>query len=305
MNYIKRYLGLCLLCSMTVMTACSRNEEIKVDATEEIGVEEEASNDAEILNTDANSEEEAESESNEGKVAEVEESELPQNSNLQVLDAKTDLYDIKAGSTYGSVNGDAKSMFRIYEIAPNDAVYQRIIGKSYVENPNISLSDLRYIKLLHYNYNHEIQVGELITNKDLASDMINVFSQLYDQQYEIYSMYLIDEFWAGNGDDTDTASCDANNTSCFCYRAQTNSTKLSNHALGRAIDINPVENPYVLYKNGKAIWYHENSNGYIDRSVIKPHMITTSDASYIAFRNAGYTWGGAWNSVKDYQHFEK
>lgn len=190
------------------------------------------------------------------------------------------------------------------EIIEGDAVYKRIIGKSYVENSNVGLKDLRYLKLLHYNFDHEIQVGELIVAADLAQDYLDIFEELFRQEYEIYSMFLIEEFWTGDGNESDTASCDANNTSAFCYRAITGGSELSNHAFGRAIDINPQQNPYVTYRGGRPYWYHENANDYIDRDSGMPHMIDHEDLCFRLFVEYGFSWGGDWDNVKDYQHFE-
>lgn len=90
-------------------------------------------------------------------------------------------------------------------------------------------------------------------NADLAEDYTNIFRELFEVEYEIQSMYLIDNYWTGDGDTSDTASIEVNNTSAFCYRAVTGGTKLSNHAFGRAIDINPQQNPYVSYSSGSPV----------------------------------------------------
>ena len=119
-------------------------------------------------------------------------------------------------------------------------------------------------------------------------------------------MYLIDDFWSGDGATSDWYSIDANNTSAFCYREATGSSNLSKHALGKAIDINPQQNPYVTYTDGKAKYSHDNAADYVyDRSSSKAHEITTSDRAYELFTSYGWTWGGSWNSPKDYQHFQK
>lgn len=186
-----------------------------------------------------------------------------------------------------------------------DEVFNYINGRSFQENSQISREDLRYIKLLHYNFDHEIQVGELIVNASLAKEMCNIFTELFNNEYEIYSMYLPDRYWTGDGNTTDTESCDANNTSAFFYRVVDGSNKLSNHAMGKAIDINPQQNPYVSYKNGSAECIHENALDYIDRTTGAEHMITESGVCYRLFTVSGYKWGGSWNSIKDYQHFEK
>lgn len=198
-----------------------------------------------------------------------------------------------------------QSVFTAVEIVPGDAVYNQIIGKSYVDNPNVALSDLRYLKLSYYDFNHEVQEGEMIVNKAIADDVINVFKELFECEYEFYSMKLIDNFWTGDPDSSDTASCDADNTSSFCYREVTGGGNLSNHAWGCAIDVNPRENPYVSYKSGEPKWSHENANNYIARNSGDPHEILEGDICYNTFIKYGFSWGGAWKSIKDYQHFEK
>ena len=96
------------------------------------------------------------------------------------------------------------------------------------------------------------------------------------------------------------------NTCCFNYRVATGSSKLSNHAYGKAIDLNPLENPYVTYQDGKAVrWAHTNANAYIDRNAGLPHMITHDDLAYKLFTQKGFRWGGDWNNPKDFQHFDK
>lgn len=203
------------------------------------------------------------------------------------------------------VTQEPVALFSAREIVEGDDVYNRIIGKSYVDNPNVALSDLRYLTISYYNFDHQVKEGEMIVNKAIADDVINIFKELYDIEYEIYSMRLIDDFWTGDGDTSDTASCDANNTSSFCYREITGGGNLSNHAWGCAIDINPQQNPYVSYKSGSPKWSHENANDYIDRSVVKDHMIVEGDECYNIFAKYGFGWGGAWKTIKDYQHFEK
>ncbi len=193
--------------------------------------------------------------------------------------------------------------FVAYEIS--DEVYNYINEKSFRENENVALSDLRYMKVLHYNFEHDLQVGELIVAAELQEDYIGIFTELFEAEYEIQSLYLPDRYWTGDPTDTDTASIDENNSSCFMYRPATGSSKLSKHSYGRAIDINPQQNPYVSYRTGSPVWDHENANDYIDRTTGLPHMITEEDVCYQIFIKYGFEWGGAWDNVKDYQHFEK
>lgn len=201
--------------------------------------------------------------------------------------------------------GDLSPYFAAASIEPGDAVYNRINGRSWQENDHIALSDLRYLKLLHYNFRGQIQVGELIVNKSIAEDVLGIFRELFACGYQIQSMYLIDNYWTGDPDDSDTASVEVNNSSAFCYRPATNGTSLSRHAYGLAIDINPQQNPYVSYSSGAPKWYHENANDYIARDTGLPHVITHEDTAFLIFQKYGFSWGGDWTNPKDYQHFEK
>lgn len=198
--------------------------------------------------------------------------------------------------------------FTAAEIVQGDPVFERISGKSYRENDDIALSDLRYLKVLHYDFSGKIRVGELIVNAGLSDEFLSIFRELFLKKYQICSMYLVDNFWAGNAMDTDTASIEADNTSAFNYRKSTSSSNLSKHALGCAIDINPLENPYVTYTDGGAASAeHENAQKYVEnRSKDELHVITAEDPAYrILVNEHGFTWGGNWTNPRDYQHFEK
>jgi len=195
--------------------------------------------------------------------------------------------------------------FTSRSIEEGDSIYNRIYGQSYVDNDNIDLDELRYLKMLHINFDGNYQVGEMIVNEDVAGEVMEIFEILCAEGYEIYSMYLIDDFWAGDPDDSDWYSIDANNTSCFCYRTATGSGNLSKHALGKAIDINPQQNPYVTYdSDGDAHYSHDNASSYVYDRYDGEHMITTSDRAYDLFTDYGWTWGGSWSNPKDYQHFQ-
>lgn len=200
---------------------------------------------------------------------------------------------------------DLQQYFCAYEIEEGDDVYQRISGKSYRENNNIELDDLAYLRVLHYNFDHQIQMGEIIVNAEIKEDYLNIFRELFEAEYEIQSMFLIDNYWTGDGGTSDSASIDENNTSAFCYREITGGSSLSNHAFGRAIDINPQQNPYVSYRSGYPVWSHDNADDYIDRDTGYEHVITHDDICYQIFTKYGFSWGGDWSTIKDYQHFEK
>lgn len=167
----------------------------------------------------------------------------------------------------------------------------------------VSYEDLRYMNILYYDFNSDVQTGELICNKAIADDLIEIFYELYKNEYQIESVRLIDDY---NGDDT--ASMEANNTSCFNYRPVDGTSSLSKHALGCAIDINPFYNPYVVFNKGKAGETYISPAGsevYADRSKVFAYKIDENDLCYKLFKEHGFTWGGNWNSCKDYQHFQK
>lgn len=190
--------------------------------------------------------------------------------------------------------------FGIFEI--DDEIFARIKGKSYKDNCTVPLSDLRYLTVLHYDGNGNVKRGELICNKDIAEDLIDIFQNLYKAQYPIEKMVLIDEY-----DAVDRASMRENNTSCFNFRTVAGSTKLSNHATGRAIDVNPLYNPWVKgKKRGKILVSPENGRPYADRTKSDfPYKIDENDLLYKEFIAHGFKWGGHWKSYQDYQHFEK
>ncbi len=182
----------------------------------------------------------------------------------------------------------------------------RIRGISYPEddtNIEISLSDLSYVGVLYNDFNGKVTQGELICNNAIALDLVEIFEELYRSGYQFERIELIDEY---GGDDT--LSMENNNTSCFNYRIVDGTDHLSKHAYGLAIDINPFYNPYVVYnKDGSGETYisPKGSEVYADRSKDFPYKIDENDLCYKLFIEHGFTWGGNWNSSKDYQHFQK
>lgn len=174
-----------------------------------------------------------------------------------------------------------------------DDVFARIKGKSFKPDGMTKRSDLRYLTLLYINEKGEKCKGEMICNKAIADDLISIFRELYRQRYPIHSIRLVDEY-----DADDEKSMEANNTSCFNYRGTTSGARLSKHAHGMAIDINPLWNP-CIHVSGKHA-------GLIEPKTAKrTHKINRNDPCYKLFIKHGFRWGGAWKSIKDYQHFER
>ena len=177
------------------------------------------------------------------------------------------------------------------------AVAARMRGNSYPEGAQIGLDELRYLRVAYYDYDGVRHMGELVCNVAIAQDLLEIFKALYEAQYPICSIRLVDDF--GGSDDE---SMLADNTSCFNYRVVPGTKKLSKHARGLAIDINPLENPYID-RSGKI--RPEGAEPYVDRTKDFPHKIDREDLCYRLFTEHGFTWGGAWRTMKDYQHFEK
>lgn len=183
----------------------------------------------------------------------------------------------------------------------SDAVFKRMWKKSYKANCTIPRTDLRYVKVLHYTLEGKIQLGELVCNKAISRDLVEIFHALFDAKYPIERIVLIDDY-----DAQDELSMADNNTSCFNFRLVSGTKKLSSHSRGLAIDINTLYNPYVKRrKDGTLHIEPKAGKPYADRTKTFRYKITRNDLCYKLFKKHGFTWGGDWTRTKDYQHFEK
>ena len=186
----------------------------------------------------------------------------------------------------------------------SDNLRRYITGVSYPENiedPVITCEELSYLHILYYDFDGNPAAGELICNNGIAQDLAEIFYELYRNEYRLESVRLIDEY-----DGDDSASMEANNTSCFNYRLVEGTSSISRHAYGLAIDVNPYYNPYITYNTDNT--YNVSPVGaetYADRDAAFPYKIDEDDLCYKLFTEHGFIWGGNWNSVKDYQHFQK
>lgn len=192
---------------------------------------------------------------------------------------------------------DVDSLFYAENIS--DEVFARMEGESYKEDCTIPREELRYVRVLHMGFDGETHIGELVVNEEIADETVEIFRELYKASYPIEKMMLIDNY-----DADDEASMADNNSSAFNYRTISNSTTLSNHAKGMAIDINPLYNPYVKTVNGVQTCEPAGGAEYIDRSKDFLYKIDENDLCYQIFTEHGFSWGGAWALSKDYQHFE-
>ena len=183
----------------------------------------------------------------------------------------------------------------------SDAVFSRMQGRSYPSNCTVKRSDLRLLTLTYCDFEGATQQGELVCNKAIAQDLLDIFRELFRQRYPIAQIRLIDDFEAD-----DERSMQANNTSSFCFRTISGSRKLSKHAQGLAIDLNPLQNPCVKRrKDGTLDVQPKTARFYANRSRNFKYKITRSDLAYRLFTQRGFRWGGDWRTFKDYQHFEK
>ena len=190
---------------------------------------------------------------------------------------------------------------RFFYVTLTEELKERITGISYPapgQSCRVPYEDLRYVRLMYVNFENEEQEGELMVHRLVADDVLDIFYTLYTQRYPLACVRLVDDY--GEVADDNLSMAD-NNTSSFCYRQVTGSRKLSWHSFGAAIDINPVQNPYI---NGKRVSPPEGRE-YLNRKDKRPDMIDHSDLCYKTFKAHGWKWGGDFSGDKDYQHFYK
>lgn len=178
-----------------------------------------------------------------------------------------------------------------------DDIKDRMTGKSMPVDANMSFDELSYLTITYLDYDGKTRQGEMVVNKKLADEVLDIFKDIYLAKFPIQRMNLVDDYGA-----SDHASMVNNNTSAFCYRTIAGTNKISNHGKGMAIDINPFYNPHVLKNSGKV--NPPEASKYSNRSLSEKGMIKYNDVVYKAFTSRGWKWGGHWNNP-DYQHFEK
>lgn len=254
--------------------------------------------------TDENNVEEQETEVSVEEVAEVDENVVetetqetePTTEELIAAYKEMDAYTIV--DVYDFSKEEIDELFYYEEIS--DKLFDRIYGLSFKEDCTYPREKLRYVRLLHVDLEGNTHIGELIVNRAIADDIIQIFRELYDNDYPIERMELVDNY-----DADDALSMEHNNTSSFNFRLVEGTTHLSKHAMGRAIDLNPQYNPYVTKENGETYISPYNGVEYADRSKDFPYKIDKNDLAYKLFIAHGFKWGGVWKSSQDYQHFQK
>lgn len=202
--------------------------------------------------------------------------------------------DIYLGLLEDSSRSDFIPIFTSQQLP--DEIIHKIKDVSWKTEAAVALEDLSYITVTYWGFDEQEHIGELILHRKVAEEIVDIFKELYEAKFPIEKIKLIDEY---NADDN--LSMQDNNTSAFCFRNIEGSNTISLHGYGVAIDINPVQNPYV---RGEKVVPLEGKN-YLNRSDIRKGMILKGDSCYNAFINRGWTWGGDWKGLCDYQHFEK
>lgn len=199
-----------------------------------------------------------------------------------------------------NIDEESEMKEQFYSEKIPDDIFEKMQGKSYKADCSVPREDLRYLHVLHIGFDGQTKEGELVVNKAIAEDVLSIFKQLYEAEYPIEKVRLVDEY-----DADDEASMSDNNSSAFNFRFISHTTKISKHGLGMAVDINTLYNPYVKTVNGKLSIEPANAKAYVDRNGDFPYKIDHDDLCYKLFTKYGFTWGGDWEHAKDYQHFEK
>ena len=262
----KMYLVLLMGALVLSMAACSSNQDTNQVKTEEKATE---------TSTEASTEEVTEATTEETTEASTEEG-------------------------TGSIMAEKKSdedEFYITKIT--DGIFERIKGKSFKDDCTLSREDLRYLHVLHKDINGEVHEGEMIVNRHIAEDVLDILHELYDKAYPIEKIRLVDEYGAD-----DELSMEDNNSSSFNFRFISHTRRVSKHGLGLAVDINTLYNPYTKLVDGERIIEPVTGGPYLNRDEEFDYKIEKGDLCYKLFIDHGFEWGGEWTDSKDYQHFE-
>lgn len=160
------------------------------------------------------------------------------------------------------------------------------------EAPYAITKNLRLIDVQYFSFDGKLHQGQLIIHKNLLVDIEKIFNLIKLSKFPIAKVIPIVKYqWQ------DSLSMADNNSSAFNYRVMANSSKLSYHAHGVAIDFNPVQNPYIKGTNTQP------AGATYDME--KKGTLTKQSPVYLLFKKMGWEWGGDWQTLKDYQHFEK
>jgi len=207
--------------------------------------------------------------------------------------AEPQLSDAAAAATRYWEEMARRDRFRFTATRIGPGLAARMTPSSYRAGCPVPLSSLVHVKVSHMGFDGREHLGELVVHRDTVWVVAAAFERMWDERFPIRSMRLVDDFGG-----SDEASMQADNTSAFNCRRVAGTTRWSEHAYGRAIDINPRENPWVSGSSFEP----PSAAPYVARTPVRPGMLTASSVPVRAFAAGGWGWGGTWSSSKDYQH---
>jgi hypothetical protein len=172
------------------------------------------------------------------------------------------------------------------------------LGTTWRPECPVEPKSLRRIDIDYLGFDGGTHRGQLVVNEDVVDDVIAIVDHLRRIRYPIEKMQTVDHYPGAE----DELSMQDNNTSAFNCRALPDSTAWSLHAYGRAIDINPLVNPYI---DAAGDLQPKTAQRYLDRTRDDLGLLHAGDAAVRAFTDRGWRWGGDWRNPIDYQHFER
>ena len=194
-----------------------------------------------------------------------------------------------------SPSGRALPAFRGSVSALSPAVRQSMTGVSWRPGCPVGLDELRLVRARYLGMDGRAHTGRIVVQGDVATEVVAVLRRLYAARFPIRRMVPVDAYGG-----SDYRSIEADNTSAFNCRYVDGTTRWSEHAYGRAIDLNPIENPYVTAGGTTS---HRASRSFLRRAPYRPGMAVEGGAAVRAFDAVGWGWGGRWSGDRDYQHF--
>ena len=176
-----------------------------------------------------------------------------------------------------------------------DDVLERMVGRSWKEGCPVDRDQLSYIELTYWGFDDQSHTGTIVIHKDLAEDLVDVFEELYDARYPIERMQPYEDF------EVDEYAAHNDTVAFYCRPAQDDPSTCSSHCYGYAVDINPLQNPFLDSKLG---WWPAGSSEYAERDDGRGKITVDSDVVEIMTRH-GWEWGGFNGDGVDYMHFRK
>jgi hypothetical protein len=185
-------------------------------------------------------------------------------------------------------------------IAAIDAATRSSMGGSWRPACPVPIGDLRLLTLSFWGFDGATHTGHLIVHQRYASDVLGVFRQLYDARFPIRKMEIVHEYAGDHYDGRTDRPADDDTAAFNCREVLGSPGVWSQHSYGWAIDINPIENPYI---SGTGEVFPKEGQAFVKRTGSPPGMIEPNDVVVRAFAAIGWEWGGNWHSIQDFMHF--